>query len=129
MTCYIVLKYGRQIHRSRMNSTIFVGGQVGLWTLRKSGVFFSIMARKNSTFISPKTCFDLFLYTGGWIEKLNFKEKYTESNSLIEEFLCYSNEVLMLMLRKWMKEKLQFEKMLKDFSQTSITTHTDKNQV
>ena len=85
------------------------------------------MARKNSTFISLKTCFDLFLYTGGWIEKLNFKEKYTESNSLIEEFLCYSNEVLML--RKWMKKKLQFEKMLKDFSQTSITTHTDKNQV
>ena len=102
MTCYIVLKYGRQIHRSRMNSTIFVGGQVGLWTLRKSGVFFSIMARKNSTFISPKTCFDLFLYTGGWIEKLNFKEKYTESNSLIEEFLCYSNEVLMLR-NEWKK--------------------------
>ena len=31
------------------------------------------MTRTNSSFISPKTCFDLFV-TGGWIEKLNFKE-------------------------------------------------------
>ena len=69
-----------------------------LWALRGSGAFFSD-DKKNSSFISFGSCSDLFLYTAVWKEKLDFKEKHTESNSLIESFyaiqtkcLCCANE-------------------------------------
>ena len=90
------------IRRSRINSPFSLEGKLD-FELFAEAVLPSLMTRKNSSFVSLGTCFDLFLYRAVRKEKLNFKEKHRNLNSLIEEFLSYSNEVFML--RKCMEEK------------------------
>ena len=48
--------------------------------LYAKGVFSSLTTRKISSFTSLGTSFNLFLYTVVLKEKVNFKEKHTESN-------------------------------------------------
>ena len=57
-------------------------------------VFSSLTARKNSSFISLETCFDLYLDIAVWKEKVDFKEKHTKSNFLIESFYAIKMKCL-----------------------------------
>ena len=52
--------------------------------LYAEAVFSLLITRKFSSFTSLGACFNLFLYAAVSKEKVNFKEKHTESNSLIE---------------------------------------------
>ena len=67
--------------RCRVNSTILFGGQVWLWILRGSSVFFSD-DKKCSFLISLGACFDLFLYSKKSKQKVMWR--FVDSNPGME---------------------------------------------